>query len=69
METTNTVDWKYPVGETSKGADNQTLITDKDGYQYEIPERRTIQNVFKFESDDLDQILRGAHPGNTGATE
>ena len=46
MDSTNTVDWKYPQGEIKQGENNSTLVTDKDGYEYDIPERKHLHNIF-----------------------
>ena len=51
------------------GEDGTTYITGKDGHGYAIPKRKNIDDGFEFETEDLDQILRGAHPGNCGITE
>ena len=54
MESTNTTTaWGYPEGETKQGPNNSILITDKEGYEYEIPERKDLHNIFQYESEDL----------------
>ena len=51
---TLTQNLKYPGGTSSVGPQNQTFITDQNGFEYDIAERKTLWNVFKFESDELD---------------
>lgn len=43
-------------------------MTDEEGYEYDIAEKKTIFNIFNFESEELDQVLRQAHPGNAALT-
>ena len=43
-------------------------MTDEEGYEYDIAEKKTIFNIFNFESEELDQVLRQAHPGIAALT-
>ena len=59
----------YPEGEQTQGPDGTTLVTDSAGFEYELPQKWNINNAYKFANADLDQITRGADPGNAGVTE
>ena len=61
---------KYPEGEVTKSDDGKTtFIKGNDGYEYEIRDRFNLQTGFIFESEELEELLRGAHPGNLASTD
>lgn len=49
--------------------DGPTSYVDEDGNKRAIPKRWNSKNAFKFESEELEEIFAGVHPGNCAITE
>lgn len=60
--------YRYPLGDRKSGPNGSTHIVTPDGDPYDLYKLYTYDAAFKFESEDLREIIAEVHPGNTATT-